>query len=112
MEKGVSEWLLRQIVASTLAECGGCKRAYEPSNVTVLGHQEDLWFLSLICEHCQARCIVAALVRESDELGTPILCPEGCDLDPQNVEVAADDVLAMHQFLDDFDGDFKALFRR
>ncbi|MCL4459587.1 MAG: hypothetical protein M1577_06725 [Chloroflexi bacterium] len=81
-------------------------------NVRILGHQDDLWFLMIICNHCRSHGLIAALIKE--EHITEIVT----DLTPREMEkireaaaIGADDVLDMHEFLQEFDGDFLSLFR-
>jgi hypothetical protein len=105
MGEGVSERLIRQVVASTVGTCASCAEGFDEAAVSVVGHQEDLWFFSLVCDRCQARELVAAVVRESDGLAGGEVSP----LD-RSGKVSAEDVRAVHRFLDTFDGDFQALF--
>lgn len=105
MDEGVSERLISQVVASTVARCGACDQPFGEQAVSVVGHQEDLWFLSLVCDQCQARVLVAALVRE------PSPVSYGDKPSPKRASrIDATDVLAVRQYLDRFDGDFQALF--
>ena len=105
MDDGVSERLIKQVVASTVGSCGACSEPLDERAVSVVGHQEDLWFFSLVCGHCQARVLVAALVRQ----GAPVAAGEASTPSrPGRVE--AKDVLSVREFLDHFDGDFQTLF--
>ena len=47
-------------------KCGFCGKRYEASNISVIGHQEDLWFLSAWCSSCHSQALVAAVVREGE----------------------------------------------
>ena len=106
MDDGVSERLIKQVVASTVGSCGACAEPLDERAVSVVGHQEDLWFFSLVCGHCQARVLVAALVRE----GAPVPAGEAPMVRERSGRVESEDVLAVRAFLDHFDGDFQALF--
>ena len=105
----MEEGLIKRLLASI--KCGVCGQPYEVDNINVLGHQEDLWFLSTFCPACQARCLVAAVIREGrvPEVITDLTKAE---LDKfRNVSrVTIDEVLDMHNFLKGFDGDFSWLF--
>lgn len=105
MEDGLIKRLMTSI------KCSVCGQRYEVDNIDVLGHQEDLWFLSVLCPACHARCLVAAVIREDKvpEVTTDLTQAE---LDRfRNVgRVTTDDVLDMHNFLKDFDGDLSQLF--
>jgi hypothetical protein len=105
MDDGVSETLIKQVVASTVGSCGACAEPLDERAVSVVGHQEDLWFFSLVCDQCQTRVLVAALVRED----APVAAGDApTPQRPSRVE--GEDVLAVREFLDHFDGDFQALF--
>ncbi len=106
MDDGVSERLIKQVVASTVGSCGACAEPLDAASVSVVGHQEDLWFFSLVCAHCQHRTLVAALVRE----GAPVAAGDAPTAKARPTPVEAEDVLAVREFLDHFDGDFQALF--
>ncbi len=106
MDDGVSERLIKQVVASSVGSCQACAEPFDEQAVSVVGHQEDLWFFSLVCGHCQTRVLVAALVRE----GTPVPAGDAPMAKRRWSRVDAEDVLAVREFLDHFDGDFQALF--
>lgn len=105
----MEEGLIKRLMASI--KCGVCGQRYEVDNINVLGHQEDLWFLSASCPACHTRCLVAAVIRE-DRLPEVTTDLTKAELDRfRNVSrVTTDDVLDMHNFLKGFDGDFSQLF--
>ncbi len=107
------EELIRQVVLSTVGKCGTCGRPYDLENVSVLGHEEELWFLMVVCNRCNSRGLIAALVKEQKK--PPIIT----DLSEKELErfrregkISPDDVLDMHRFLEEFDGDFADLFSK
>jgi hypothetical protein len=106
MDDGLSERLMKQVVASTVGSCGACAEPLDEHAVSVIGHQEDLWFFSLVCGHCQTRVLVAALVRE----GAPVTAGDALSTAERSSRIESEDVLAVREFLDHFDGDFQALF--
>lgn len=82
--------------------------------------------MSVECTDCHARNFVAAVLNEGDparaelalrrltelnERLEPIASLEEIDIEPAPAVVATD-VLDMHEFLEEFDGDFLAMFRR
>ena len=105
----MEESLIKRLMASI--KCGVCGQRYEVDNINVLGHEGDLWFLRAFCSACHTQCLVAAVVREgrAPEVTTDLTKAE---LDKfRNVGVlTADELLDMHSFLKDFDGDFSRLF--
>jgi hypothetical protein len=107
----VKENVIKQVMASL--KCGVCRQHYEPDNVTVLGHQEDLWFLKVFCPACRTQYLVAAVIKEGEapEVITDLTEAE-LEKFKNAVGLTADEVLDMHNFLKDFDGDFSRLFGR
>jgi len=105
----VEEGLIKRLMASI--KCGVCGQHYEVDNINVLGHHEDLWFLSALCPACHARCLVAAVIREGrvPEVTTDLTEAE-LDRFKSVSRVTTDDMLDMHNLLKGFDGDFSWLF--
>ncbi len=102
----------------TTVKCTACGTNYESDNVSILGHQEELWFLMVTCARCHTRGLVAALVKSEDEPSAVLTDPATAEILPTpeaneiapDVEVTAEDVQEIHGFLEDFDGDFHGLF--
>ena len=107
----MEESLVKRLIASI--KCGSCGQHYEEDDITVIDHSEELWFLRVFCSSCHVKCLVAAIVNE-DEMAEAITDLTEVELDKfEGVDgVGADDVLDMHSFLKDFDGDFPRLFRQ
>ncbi len=105
MEETLIKWFMTSI------KCSVCGQRYEVDNVRVLGHQEDLWFLSVFCSACQTQCLVAAVIKE-DKAPKVITDLTEAELDKfrKMDKLTADEVLDMHSFLKGFDGDFSQLF--
>ena len=107
MEDGVIRKLMTSI------KCDTCGQSYEADNVDVLGHYEDLWFLSVFCVSCRTQYLVAAAI--AGETVTEVVT----DLTKAELDrfrgagrLTADELLDTHRFLKDFDGDFARLFCR
>ena len=90
-------------------KCGVCGRRYEPGNISVLGHRQDLWFISVFCSSCESQGLVAAVVKEGKlpEVITDLTEEEQSQF---STAVSSDDLIDMHAFLKEFDGDFSTLF--
>ena len=95
----------------TSAKCSGCGQRYEIDNIEILGHHEDMWFLSIYCVACRAQYLVTAVLDEEGASDTVT------DLSAAELEkfrdaegLKVDEVLDMHRFLKKFDGDFSRLF--
>ena len=104
----VEENLIKRLMASI--KCSVCGQHYEVDNINVLGHSQDLWFLRALCSACHAQCLVAAVIKESEALEVVTDLTEA-ELDRfRNAGMlTTDDVLDMHNFLKNFNGDFARL---
>ena len=104
----MEESLIKQLMASI--KCGVCGQCYEIDNIGVLGHHQDLWFLRASCSACHTQCLVAAVLGEEGEPGVITDLTEAeLDRFGDAGMLSADEVLDMHNFLRDFDGDFSRL---
>jgi hypothetical protein len=119
-----SEKQIKRIVLDRMERCSVCHRGFEPDDVHVLSRKSDMWMLMVSCGECQARNFVAAVIGDGDaeeaQLALRRLGEEHVrtrtDIEPEDdgvpgEPVSVDDVIEIHQFLEGFDGDFKALFR-
>jgi hypothetical protein len=124
MDMDTSEKQIKRIVLDRMERCSVCHRGFEPDDVHVLSRKSDMWMLMVSCSECHARNFVAAVIGDGDaeeaQLALRRLGEEHVrgrqDLEPEPEEelgepVSIDDVLELHEFLQGFDGDFKALFR-
>jgi len=104
------ERFLRELMK--MVKCSTCGRRYAAADVNVMGRQGDLWYVTLSCSHCHAQAVVAAVLKER-KVETPItdLTEEEQERFRESAPVGPDEVLDMHDFLKDFDGDFSRLFK-
>ena len=115
---GRQEQRIKELVLNRVARCGQCGVDYGVSDVNVLGHKEDLWFLMLVCGQCHQAVGVAAVVKElpggagdGGQPGRGESAPAPDDVRPTPGQpVTDDDVADMRDYLRDFDGDFRRLF--
>jgi len=105
----VDEQLIKRLIQ--YVQCSECGEPYEHRNVRVLGRCGDAVFFSVECICCNRRDVIAALVRETK---MPDRVTEFTEEEFARVIEAApvdsEDVVAIHNFLKDFDGDFTTLF--
>lgn len=108
---------VRRIVLSVVEDCIQCQQRFSVDDMRVVGRNGNLWVLAVRCPECASQSFVAAVVGEHDD-GTTVeaaaidLIDEDLE-EPDNVElVDVDDVLDMHEFLEEFDGNFLRLFSR
>ena len=104
----MEERLVRRLMA--LLKCESCGQQYEAYDIDVIGHREDLWFLRVSCSSCHSQCLVAAVIKQEKIPGavTDLTKVEMGKFKDEDA-VGVDDVLNMHDFLKDFDGDFSQL---
>ncbi|HUR16858.1 MAG TPA: hypothetical protein VMZ33_06210 [Candidatus Limnocylindrales bacterium] len=112
------DWLQTQLTSFT---CPACGRRYRGSKIRLLAERDGLFFVDLDCARCGSHT-VAIVTVEIDDTSASItdvsdvslavdaladFIDEGMPLGGE--PVSADDVLAMHEFLESFDGDMKTL---
>jgi hypothetical protein len=90
---------------------GSCRQHYEPINIDVLAHSQDTWLLRGQCSFSHTQSLVVAIIKEErkSEVVTDLTRAEILRFHASSL-VGEDDVLDMHCFLREFDGDFAALF--
>ena len=118
-----SEKQIKRIVLNRMERCAVCHHSFSADAIHVLSRREDMWMMVVQCDEGQARNFVAAVLGDGDpdeaqlalrqlSLGyddaeLEALAETGDRADP----VSAHDVVDMHEFLAEFDGDFQKLFR-
>jgi hypothetical protein len=102
---------LRKIMSGL--KCGVCGRGYETDKINVLGYQGDVWFLNVSCTSCNSLALIAATFKQ-DKLNPPITDLTQAELPKFSEvgEITADDIINIHSYLREFDGDFVKLFDR
>lgn len=106
----LDERVVKEMVIASVGKCVTCGRVYDTDSVTVLGHQDNLWFLMIVCGGCSSHALVAALLKEGGSQPLTDLTGEEMSRFSNARVVTADDVLDMHEYLAHFDGDFATLF--
>lgn len=123
-----SEVQIKRIVLNRMERCAVCHREFGPDDIHVISRKPDLWTMLVECDECHARNFVAAVLNDGDpeeaqlalrrlsesalksaeEPSEPAIVSEApLDGEP----VTAGDVVDVHEFLREFDGDFRSLFR-
>ncbi len=107
------ESLVKQLLTSS--KCEVCGQLYEEVNISVLGHNEEMWVLHVSCGGCHTQSLLAAMIDEENESEaesveklTDLLENEEDNF--KDIIVTSNDVLDMFIFLDDFRGDISRLF--
>jgi hypothetical protein len=105
-----ADWLRTQL--STF-NCSSCGRSYRPSQIRVLAQREELFFVRLSCRGCGTHSVAIVTIQVDDADAAHVDAGElEATIEPVQREpaVSGDDILEMHEFLRDFDGDFMSLF--
>lgn len=105
------ERLLKQIVSKY--RCQKCRRSFEHDHVRVAARHEKLWIVSVRCGRCRTQQTFWVTLKERglDELAELRDVSEAEEEQFSSMQaVTSDEVLDMHEFLSDFDGDFHTLF--
>ena len=105
----MEEELIKRLMTSI--KCGVCGRCYEVDDINILGHHQELWFLGAFCPACHTWCLVAAVVKRDKvpELVTDLTEVELSKFENGDV-ITVDEVLDMHNFLKNFNGNASQLF--
>jgi hypothetical protein len=118
---------MKRIVLDRMERCSVCHRHFSTDDVHIINRQPEMWTMLVECTDCHSRNFVAALMNDGDpgearlalrrlsdtvarELDTAAPDVDPADTLPEGDSVTASDVVDMHSFLDEFDGDFKRLF--
>lgn len=127
---------IKQNLLKQLHRCVVCHRQYEEGDISSIQRRPGVWTLMIECDQCHSRNYVAAVTQNGSaedavleirkltqdalsDVNRRILShmlphdqPETGEKIPADTgPVTAEDVLEMHTFLEDFDGDFASLFR-
>jgi len=105
----MNEHFIKKLMSTT--KCSVCGEHYEINNIKVMRHEDDMWFLNVFCPFCRSQALVAAVVKKdkSPETTTDLTKAESAKFTRASA-ISADDILDLHNFLQDFDGDFAKLF--
>lgn len=123
-----SEVKIKQIVLNRMERCVVCHHEFHPDDIHVISRKPEMWTMLVECTDCHARNFVAAVLNDGDaeeaQLALRKLSEKSvkklAEPEPLAIEleasrrgdpITAGEVVDMHQFLDDFDGDFRTLFK-
>lgn len=112
------ENLIRHLMDTV--RCSVCSASYHHDNVSVLGHQDELWFLTVTCPDCRTQGLIAALVRgeETSAVGSAETTARDRSVSREPVRpspaaatgpITEADVADMHDFLSSHRGDLASL---
>ena len=108
-------WLTSELASFGCAACG---QAYGQGHIHLIAQREELFFVDLSCDHCGSQAVAIVTIQIDGDRATldggELVRVEdaGPDAAPDGPPVSADDVLDVHDLLDDFDGDVHQLIAR
>jgi hypothetical protein len=125
-----SEVRIKRIVLKRMERCVVCHHEFHTDDITIISRDSDMWTMLVECTDCHARNFVAAVLNDGDpeeaQMALRRLTERAMrevhdqeepvtdlahEIPPPGEPVRASDVVDMYEFLQDFDGDFRELFR-
>ena len=105
------EHFIKKLLSSV--KCSSCGKQFGTNDINVIKHQDDTWFLNIHCPSCGNQSLVVAIIKKdkSAEIVSNISESELPDY-TGSATISIDDILDIHNFLKDFDGDFTGLFSK
>ncbi len=101
--RSLVEQLIREVT------CPSCKSKHTEADMTILGSFKDEIYLHIKCPKCNTQSLVNAAINRYRELrkhqGLKIR-----NLGEKVGPITRNEVVEIHNFLENFDGDFKKLF--
>ena len=108
-------WLTSELASFGCAACG---QAYGQGHIRLIAQREELFFVDLSCDHCGSQAVAIVTIQIDGDTATldggELVRVGAADPDaaPDGPPVSADDVLDVHDLLDDFEGDVHQLIAR
>jgi hypothetical protein len=101
--------LIKHLIASI--PCAICHHHYEPNDVQIVDHRDEIWVMAVKCKHCGTQGLIFAMIKEGEkpEIVSELTAQEWAKF-RKMPQIDADDLLDVHEFLRDFEGDFVSLF--
>lgn len=112
----MNSYQLQELIKNiqTMMRCPSCGATYGSDRIHFLGQLDMAALIQLDCQSCELPVMATIIVSDKHD-GAPKIASditEG-ELDLTSGEpVATDHVVDMHQFLQEFDGDFQSVFDR
>lgn len=126
-----SEQQIKRNILDRMDRCTVCHRDFGNDDLKVVRRERGYWVVAVTCGDCHNRNLVAAVLDDGDTTEARNVLKEmsnsaGFDISFTPIEdasfalepapnagplVSAGDVLDMHEFLAQFNGDFKRLFK-
>lgn len=104
----MEERIVKKLMTSV--RCTSCGQNYEMRDVKILGNHQDLYFLQVSCSSCHSHFLITAVINDkSPDIISDLTNAEFTKFKNAGA-LNTDDVLDMHSYLKEFNGDFCGLF--
>lgn len=105
---GGQEGQLKRLISS--CRCQFCRNRFSDERVRITAHYDDVWLLGVRCTRCRrSQAFWVALNHDSSVRLSDLTEVEEEDI-ARKPPLSSDDVLDIHLFLEEFDGDFQTVF--
>ena len=94
---------------TTTVPCGFCGQQYAEANIELVKQAGHYYTYSVYCQFCNRQNFVTVFINK-DEVHEPEVELTEEEMERFCTPLCSDDVLDVHMFLKDFNGDFAALF--
>lgn len=94
---------------TTTVPCVYCGQQYSDTNIQLVQQAGSYYTYSVYCQYCNRQNFVTVFTNK-DEISEPEVELTEEEIERFCTPMCSDDVLDMHTFLIDFDGDFSTLF--
>jgi hypothetical protein len=107
----MNEKFIRDIFRMVKMKCKECGNYYNEEDIEIIENDDGSCFLNIYCRTCDRRSFAIALTKreEQNDISDSDGNEESVQITP-SVPIETDDVIDIHTFLKDFDGDFAGLF--
>jgi len=106
--ESAQERLFKQLLSTH--RCTNCRQRFDRDRFSVVAKHEKLWVVSARCSSCHVSQMFWVSLRNGIQLAPEEVTPAERERFEALPGLTHDDVLDMHQFLTEFDGDFRGLF--
>jgi len=93
-EGGIRRFILRRVLRNV--RCGACGAHYGAEDVAIVESESNIWVLMAVCPGCDTQAMIVVVVQN-----------ESARQEEALEVLAKDDVLDFHDFIKQFNGDFR-----
>lgn len=91
-------------------KCPSCGQAYKVEEIQFLGQVDGLFLLQMVCGGCDLLVSMNFMTTKSMSKSGIIMSERSSEeLLKVNGQISADEIIEFHQFLNEFEGDFRKL---